>query len=208
MIPCPYCASTQPPYKDGKQNGLQRYQCRDCRRKYTAASKGTRKPQRKRVIKCPECGQETTNPKFCSSSCAAKYNNRAHPKRKAAQRFCKHCGTPIPAKRTTCDHCNPSYVDWAQRTLGDIRQTAKYQAHAEIRDNARSAFERANLPRACRNCGYDKHVEICHIRAINSFPDDTPIAVINALDNLVALCPNCHWEFDHGLLKLDVPAAT
>jgi predicted HNH restriction endonuclease len=25
---------------------------------------------------------------------------------------------------------------------------------------------------------------------------------VNALDNLVGLCPNCHWEFDHGLLQL------
>jgi hypothetical protein len=32
---------------------------------------------------------------------------------------------------------------------------------------------------------------------ISSFADDTPIDVINAPDNLLALCPNCHWEFDH-----------
>jgi hypothetical protein len=25
---------------------------------------------------------------------------------------------------------------------------------------------------------------------------------VNSLDNLVGLCPNCHWEFDHGLLQL------
>jgi hypothetical protein len=54
----------------------------------------------------------------------------------------------------------------------------------------------------CKNCGYDRHVEICHIRPINSFPEDTPVAVVNDLSNLVALCPNCHWEFDHGLLVL------
>jgi hypothetical protein len=24
---------------------------------------------------------------------------------------------------------------------------------------------------------------------------------VNSLDNLVGLCPNCHWEFDHGLLQ-------
>jgi hypothetical protein len=35
-----------------------------------------------------------------------------------------------------------------------------------------------------------------------SFPLDTPISVVNSLDNLVGLCPNCHWEFDHGLLQL------
>jgi hypothetical protein len=25
---------------------------------------------------------------------------------------------------------------------------------------------------------------------------------VNSLDNLVGLCPNHHWEFDHGLLQL------
>jgi predicted restriction endonuclease len=25
---------------------------------------------------------------------------------------------------------------------------------------------------------------------------------VNSLDNLLGLCPNCHWEFDHGLLRL------
>lgn len=67
---------------------------------------------------------------------------------------------------------------------------------------ARQTYTKSNLPRVCRNCGYDKHVEICHIRAINTFPDDTPISVVNDLANLVALCPNCHWELDHGLLRL------
>jgi hypothetical protein len=40
------------------------------------------------------------------------------------------------------------------------------------------------------------------MRSLTSFPLDTPIAVVNDLDNLVGLCPNCHWEFDHGLLQL------
>jgi predicted HNH restriction endonuclease len=25
---------------------------------------------------------------------------------------------------------------------------------------------------------------------------------VNNLDNLIALCPNCRWELDHGLLSL------
>lgn len=87
------------------------------------------------------------------------------------------------------------------RTLGDIQRAAKYQVSAHLRTIARHLYNKANLPRVCANCGYAKHVEICHIQPINTFPDDTPVAVINALENLVALCPNCHWEFDHGLLR-------
>ena len=53
------------------------------------------------------------------------------------------------------------------------------------------------------NCGYDKHVEICHIKSIGSFPTDTIVSDINSLDNLLSLCPNCHYEFDHNRLTLE-----
>ncbi|MEO8392532.1 MAG: HNH endonuclease [Chloroflexota bacterium] len=89
-----------------------------------------------------------------------------------------------------------------ERTLGDIHRAAKYQVSAHLRTIARSEYTKANLPRVCANCGYAKHVEICHVKAINSFSEETPVAVINDLTNLVALCPNCHWELDHGLLVL------
>ena len=50
----------------------------------------------------------------------------------------------------------------------------------------------------CYNCGYDKHVETCHIKNISKFPLDTKISIVNHPDNLILLCPNCHWEFDNG----------
>lgn len=124
------------------------------------------------------------------------------PPRATKPRYCRHCGVIIPARRTVCDQCNPSTVDWNERTLKSIRDAAKYQANAKVRDIARYAYDKANLPRACANCGYDTHVEICHIKPINSFSPETPVAVINDLSNLAALCPNCHWELDHGLLCL------
>jgi predicted HNH restriction endonuclease len=46
------------------------------------------------------------------------------------------------------------------------------------------------------------HVEVCHIREINSFPDTAIIKEINDHGNLILLCRNCHWELDHGLLDL------
>jgi hypothetical protein len=73
--------------------------------------------------------------------------------------------------------------------------------HARLRQHARRLYN-AVRPYRCVRCGYDKHIEVCHKRALTSFPSDTPIAVVNDLDNLVGLCPNCHWEFDHGLLQL------
>ncbi|MFN8530060.1 MAG: HNH endonuclease [Anaerolineae bacterium] len=80
--------------------------------------------------------------------------------------------------------------------------SAKYQIAAQLRALARSAYEQSGAPRVCKNCGYAKHVEICHIKAISSFPPETLVEVVNDAANLVALCPNCHWEFDHGMLTL------
>ena len=49
----------------------------------------------------------------------------------------------------------------------------------------------------CANCGYDKHVELAHIKAVADFDDDTLLSVVNSPDNVLSLCPNCHWEFDN-----------
>lgn len=205
-MPCPYCSSDIPPVRDGlcHYTKKQKYICRVCGRRYTEASTGRVRPSGTKRVKttCLHCGKETFNPKFCSSSCAAAYNNSHFPKRKPKDWRCKHCGVPIPRGRSVCDKCNPYVVDWSKRTLRELQQASKYQISAQIRDLARDVYAKSNLPRACRNCGYDKHVEICHVHPISSSPDNTPVAVVNDLANLVALCPNCHWEFDHGLLVL------
>lgn len=49
-------------------------------------------------------------------------------------------------------------------------------------------------------CGYNKHVEVCHKQAIHTFSETATIGEVNAPENLLILCPNCHWEFDYGLL--------
>ena len=54
----------------------------------------------------------------------------------------------------------------------------------------------------CCVCGYDKHVEVAHKKAICEFPDTATIQEINAEDNVLGLCPNHHWEFDNGILHL------
>lgn len=54
----------------------------------------------------------------------------------------------------------------------------------------------------CKACGYSLHVEVCHIKPIKEFVDTSLIKEINDLKNLIYLCPNCHWEFDHNRLSL------
>lgn len=66
-----------------------------------------------------------------------------------------------------------------------------------IRAHARASIKRSNVPLVCEQCGWDHHVEVCHIKAIASFAPTTPVSVVNEISNLKLLCPNCHWLFDH-----------
>lgn len=74
-------------------------------------------------------------------------------------------------------------------------------ARTAIRKLADSIFKRSNKPRECAICGYNKHIEIAHIKGVSEFSDDSLVSEINDINNLVALCPNHHWEFDSGQLS-------
>ena len=153
-------------------------------------------------MKCLNCGKETTNPKFCGHSCAAKYNNTRREKEKY---YCTRCGVLLGEgytfKNKVCRKCNKNYKDWSQFTYGDLLDRRTNQAHAHIRDIARRVYAASDKPKCCANCGYDKHYEICHIKPIESYSRDEKISVINDIHNLIALCPNCHWELDYGDLE-------
>lgn len=84
----------------------------------------------------------------------------------------------------------------------------KFGAHAarrKIAASARRTFIKLVGSKICYECGYTKHVEVCHIQSVSSFPGNTKIYIINSVGNLVALCPNHHWEFDHGELEIEFP---
>lgn len=149
---------------------------------------------------CITCGNPTNNPKFCSMSCAAKTTNT---NRKLKEYFCKDCGTSTGfgfKSPTKCKKCNFNYVDWSQITIGDLRKKLKlYQLHARLRNHSRSIYRKHNKNKSisCSKCGYTKYTEICHIKPISSFTDDTPVSTVNDISNLIEFCRNCHWEYDH-----------
>lgn len=158
---------------------------------------------------CPQCGTEHRNPKFCSRSCAATHTNA----RRSAETYrkpegkCKDCGVPITRSRTRCKTCNGKWQ--TERTLSDAitleEAVLRYDKHhrssayALVRTRARKVMEKTGRYGVCEWCGYDKHTEACHKRGISEFPPSTTLAEINSPENLMALCPNCHWEHD----KLD-----
>jgi hypothetical protein len=86
-------------------------------------------------------------------------------------------------------------------TLSEAIYDKHHRSSALSLDPDKSKINRKKLGLdTCEKCGYDKHVEIAHKRGISTFGGDTLISVINSKENLMALCPNCHWEYDHNLL--------
>lgn len=81
---------------------------------------------------CLHCGAETANAKYYSRSCANRVDGRLFPSRPRIARNCKHCGAALRTRRTTCDLCNPSFVDWRVVSLQELKAKA-LQQYAALR---------------------------------------------------------------------------
>lgn len=166
---------------------------------------------------CLECAEPLTTKnakKFCSLSCAAQYNNKVYKKRAKLDRICTKCGCTYQivgsrSSRKTCQDCATSLT--SLKTIGDYRAKCSVSGkhpswlHSHIRGLNRARNRNlCYLP--CQRCGYDLHVELCHIHPVSEFPDTALVCDVNSQSNLFVLCRNCHWEFDNGkLLAANIP---
>lgn len=176
-----------------KDIGLVKVKCKNCQKIFT---------RQKRLIN--GCGN-----KFCSQSCAATFNNKIYIKKEKIYNSCECCSATIPVNRSYCNKCvkkgkhlggGKNILD---RTLGEIIGAKEgCSRYTSIRSNARTIMHQyTNM--TCQYCGYSTHVDICHIKPINSYSLDTKVSVINDVSNLLCLCKNHHWEFDNGILPLE-----
>ena len=126
---------------------------------------------------------ENINKPFCSRSCAISHNNSFREKFKRT----RERGRDTAKRKSRLDDSKPisSYFGEGSSKYKRIRSLARYK------------YTRSEKAKICEKCGYQKHVEIAHIKPIHTFSEDTPISVVNSFDNLIALCPNCHWEHDY-----------
>lgn len=181
----------------------------------------------RKKCRCSKCGttvmvleseyrKSQTKRFFCSRSCAASFNNVLSPKRRALRRRCKHCGKRYVCSKNhssalLCPDCRLLYkgrrVVRNRTTLSDIRQRPSLRGkhpvwfHNYVRGFCRGTNKTlTKLP--CQACGYAKHTELCHIRAIADWPETATLGQVNSEKNIVVLCRNCHWELDHN--KLDI----
>ncbi len=133
---------------------------------------------------------------FCSRKCATIFFGK---KRKTLPKMCNECGKSYKRKATVkkCSVC----ISRMKNRLLNVKK--KDTTHPKIRSHARVIYFRTNKnANNCENCGYDKHIQICHKKNVSDFGDEARLKDINHIKNLIGLCPNCHWEFDNGLLKL------
>lgn len=154
--------------------------------------------------------------KFCNKRCAAKFNSKFI--KRAEKRFnCVICGEFLERKRSPsgglsrpmyCKSClvivrNGKSIIY--KTKGDVfgGRLNWQSARSCIRRHAQLVYEKSGKPRCCYVCGYENHFEVCHKKSVSSFPENVLILEINSIENLVALCPNHHWEVDNGILVLE-----
>lgn len=176
---------------------------------------------------------------FCSSSCAASYNNKIREieydriqynpncklndlsdeyilevfnKSDSVVEFAKALGykkgTALNSKQVKkrLSRLNINILDIKCRTNSISNYTKKelfnkypnyLSARNAICSLARNIYRNSTRPKQCICCNYDKHYEVAHIKAVSDFDDDALISEINSEDNLIALCPNHHWEYDN-----------
>ena len=149
------------------------------------------------VIFQPKSSQQ----KYCSVACRNRHGQSIHRANGGAKDTCPDCGNLKERRAELCAQCR--MIAWNQQSLGN-KLTHDFQRFASIRQHARRMFKSHYKLCQCAICGYDTHVEVCHIKAIRDFPLDTPLSVVNDISNLVGLCPNHHWEYDHGKLILGI----
>jgi len=124
-------------------------------------------------------------------------------------------------KRKLCDKCcvlncqenGQKFKDRIREEKGFIsyevtkgflyKQHGSEMARKYINRHSRQVYTNSGLPYKCAVCGYDIHIQICHIKGISSFDDDVLVSDINNINNLISFCSNHHWEFDHGLISDD-----
>lgn len=114
-------------------------------------------------------------------------------------------------KSKTTINCNACYLKIKRDKV--LNKTIEYywkmnrgspNAYVHIRTNARKLMNESGIDKQCKNCKYNIHVEVCHIKSIKDFNKLTTLKEVNDLTNLIYLCPNCHWEFDKGKLTIEI----
>lgn len=178
----------------------------------------------------PECNKETNNPKYCSKSCAAKINNKEHPKRHKKYKRCEHCGKTLDrADRKFCDRKCYNDFKKMQTNKKDIETFVcnthgKTKAYKKGRYLACSACEKMRqrkhynkrkaqateyLGGYCAHCGVDD-ITLLDFHHTSRKDKEYQISaklkrfsfkrLRKELDKCILLCANCHRK-EHAKIE-------
>lgn len=166
---------------------------------------------------------------FCDSVCSAKFNNTNRVLSTELplgatlklSGLCERCGKELEYKKLKdqrgyylkrfCTSCGGiekaiqrGLQPIAESTLQNlcIRYKNRIAARTRITVHSRKVYIESDKPKCCLVCGYSRIIDVAHINPVSGFSDETLVGYINRLDNLVALCPTHHREFDMGLFEI------
>jgi hypothetical protein len=142
---------------------------------------------------CKNCGTETKNPKFCSSSCAASFNNKGVRRHGKETGVCIECGSKksnYSAKFCSID-CFHSYRknDFITKWLNGENDGCPPIGHGLSKRIRQYLMEQQN--NSCIKCGWSE---------VNKTTGKVPLEINhidgdwrnNNRDNIELICPNCH----------------
>jgi len=143
--------------------------------------------------------------RFCSTSCAASYNNKIFPKRRKTK-YCSECGVPVSSDQITCSkecllirkkRIHP------EKTEEEIRNLRTLWGKRLRRNLKTKSIEYKGGK--CSLCGYHKCLNALEFHHTDISKKEFTISnaaachmdwekVKNELDHCILVCLNCHRE--------------
>ena len=143
-----------------------------------------------KMNKCKECSVDIAEGrKFCSSSCAAKYNNRVYPKRTNGREKpkCLSCNNQLDVyNKKYCN--NKCQQDYEYKTYS----IPLIESGKNVNTGTIKRYLKETRGSNCSDCGigevWNNKPITLQLDHIDGNSDN------NNLDNLRLLCPNCHSQ--------------
>lgn len=134
------------------------------------------------MTKCKTCGKETTNPKFCSLSCAAKTNNKGTRRHGKPPSRCLFCEQETRNPKFCSELCATKH----RKEFYVVRYKEIGKAWSGLKQYIIEL--RGYQCQVCKNtlwCDKPIPLELDHIDGDYNN---------NSLENLRLICPNCHAQ--------------
>jgi hypothetical protein len=182
------------------QRPCQVRQKRFCGHSCAASFNNKATPKRHPEGNCTDCGRTISSSRQYCNECLTGYYRR----RMLGNTFAKKHVPSLSHKVSQTEIRREKHMEWIisilKLTKDELKEKGKHPYHykSTITRIARELYYSSGKKQECYVCDRKEAVDVCHIKDVKDFPGFSLISEINDLDNLVALCKNHHWDFDHG----------